>query len=49
LKRFRNAAETVSEYAEGTKLYFVSTFPGGSGGNDLWQVPILLNGKPVSK
>ena len=35
--------------SDGTTLYFASACPGGSGGNDIWQVPILLNGKPVSK
>ena len=27
---------------DGTMLYFASTRPGGSGGNDIWQVPITL-------
>jgi Tol biopolymer transport system component len=26
--------------ADGTVLYFASTRPGGSGGNDIWQVPV---------
>jgi hypothetical protein len=34
---------------DGTMLYYASTAPGGSGGNDVWQVPVYLNGKPVSK
>ena len=34
---------------DGATLYFASANPGGSGGNDIWQVPIRLNGKPVSK
>jgi ketosteroid isomerase-like protein len=35
--------------ADGRTLYFASANPGGSGGNDIWQVPISLNGRPVSK
>jgi hypothetical protein len=35
--------------ADGTTLYFASKYPGGVGGNDIWQIPIMLNGEPVSK
>jgi len=35
--------------ADGSTLYFASKRPGGSGGNDIWQVPISRNGSPVSK
>ena len=35
--------------SDGNTLYFASAYPGGSGGNDIWQVPIRLNGRPVSK
>ncbi len=35
--------------ADGTTLYFASAYPGGSGANDIWQVSIRLDGKPVSK
>jgi hypothetical protein len=35
--------------SDGRTLYYSSACPGGSGGNDIWQVAILLNGKPVSK
>jgi ketosteroid isomerase-like protein len=34
---------------DGTTLYFASNFPGGVGGNDIWQVSIRLGDKPVSK
>jgi Tol biopolymer transport system component len=34
---------------DGKTLYFASTYPGGLGGNDIWQVPIYVNGRPVSK
>jgi hypothetical protein len=34
---------------DGKTLYFASRYPGGSGENDIWQVPIRLDGKPVSK
>lgn len=35
--------------SDGKTLYFASNYPGGVGANDIWQVPIRLNGKPVSK
>jgi hypothetical protein len=31
---------------DGTTLYFASARPGGAGGNDLWLMPILLEGAP---
>jgi Tol biopolymer transport system component len=34
-------ASSVS--SDGTTLYFASTRPGGSGGNDIWLMPILLS------
>jgi Tol biopolymer transport system component len=34
---------------DGKTLYYASTAPAGSGGNDIWQAPIYLNGRPVSK
>jgi ketosteroid isomerase-like protein len=34
---------------DGKTLYFASNYPGGVGANDIWQVPIRLNGEPVSK
>jgi OOP family OmpA-OmpF porin len=35
--------------ADGLTLYYSAARPGGSGGNDIWQVPITLNGSPVTK
>jgi len=35
--------------SDGRTLYFASRHPGGYGANDIWQVPIRLDGKPVSK
>jgi Tol biopolymer transport system component len=34
---------------DGKTLYYASTAPGGSGGNDIWEAPIRLNGDPVSR
>lgn len=35
--------------ADGETLYYTSEAPGGAGATDIWQVPIRLNGKPVSE
>jgi ketosteroid isomerase-like protein len=35
--------------SDGRTLYFASRYPGGYGANDIWQVPIQVGGKPVSK